>query len=78
MSKGRVWNKGKRNGGAGPPADKVSHVKKKVGAGLRQEGVQVAVDKTATIDSPLNRVGKMNRTNWVERPKRVKRDQPVK
>jgi hypothetical protein len=67
MSKGRVWNKGKRNGGGGPPEGSVSHVVKKANPGTVDNNI-------VNIDSKIDRVERMNRENWVVRPARVVRE----
>jgi hypothetical protein len=77
MSKGRVWNKGKRNGGGGPPKDAAS----KAGADVKkssssQVGGTIAADNNIVDpNNPINRVARMNRENWVVRQAPVKRDQ---
>jgi hypothetical protein len=73
MSKGRVWNKGKRNGGGGPAPG--TGYKEKTAAAAQAEGQSVEI-----IDhkNPINQVQRMNRENWVERPVRINREQPKK
>ena len=72
MSKGRVWNKGKRNGGGGP----VEGNKELAEAKARKNGVlpqeEVSSDVNVETANPIDRVGRMNRENWVVRPTRVK------
>jgi hypothetical protein len=58
MSKGRVWNKGKRNGGGGPPGG--NKTKKPA-----TESIEVVVDPR------INTIERMNRENWVVRPARA-------
>lgn len=74
MSKGRVWNKGKRNGGGGPiegnkELAEAKEAKKR--ALLQQEAGSSDLGNDEAIN-PINRVTRMNRENWVERPVRVK------
>ncbi|WP_261305592.1 hypothetical protein [Paenibacillus andongensis] len=73
MSKGRVWNKGKRNGGGGPAPG--TGYKEKLAAAMQAEGKSVEV---IDLKNPINQVQRMNRENWVERPVRVNREQPKK
>lgn len=73
MSKGRVWNKGKRNGGGGPAPG--TSYKEKLAATMQAEGKTVEV---IDLKNPINQVQRMNRENWVERPVRVNREQPKK
>ncbi|TXK79839.1 hypothetical protein [Paenibacillus sp. N3.4] len=69
MSKGRVWNKGKRNGGGGPAP----------GTGYKEKlaASQPETHKVEVIDlsNPINQVKRMNRETWVERQARVNREQ---
>ncbi|MCD9021471.1 hypothetical protein [Cohnella silvisoli] len=75
MSKGRVWNKGKRNGGGGIPPGKISYKER-----LKNESADSLIkteESSAATNgeaSRVNRVEKMNRDNWVTRPVRIKRD----
>ncbi|NEW05107.1 hypothetical protein GK047_03615 [Paenibacillus sp. SYP-B3998] len=69
MSKGRVWNKGKRNGGGGPPAG--TGYKEKLEAAQKASGIEI-IDPT----NPINQVKRMNRDNWVERPVRPNQSRP--
>ncbi|WNR46310.1 hypothetical protein [Paenibacillus roseipurpureus] len=71
MSKNRVWNKGKRNGGGGPAPG--TGYKEKLAAA--QTELQVEVIDAA---NPINQIKRMNRENWVERPTRVVRNSPTK
>jgi len=68
MSKGTVWNKGKHNGRG------LSQATQKQGKDIPKE----TADEETLIDSnagdtgnPIHSVKRMNRENWVERPKRV-------
>ena len=67
MSKNRVWNKGKRNGGGGPAPG--NGFKEKLAAEQAEEKVEV-IDRS----NPINQVKRMNRENWVERPARAVRE----
>jgi hypothetical protein len=58
MSKGRVWNKGKRNGGGGPPEG--SKTKKPAA-----DSIEVI------LDPRIDAIKRMNRENWVVRPARA-------
>jgi hypothetical protein len=72
MSKGRVWNKGKRNGGGGPVegSKELAEAKaQKKGAPLQEE---INSDINREVPNPIDRVARMNRENWVVRPTRVK------
>jgi hypothetical protein len=74
MSKGRVWNKGKRNGGGGPiegNKDLADAKQAKKPALPQEETGSVGIIQDEAIN-PINRVTRMNRENWVERPTRVK------
>ncbi|NQX65272.1 hypothetical protein HQN90_03925 [Paenibacillus alba] len=71
MSKGRVWNKGKRNGGGGPAPG--TSYKEKLAATLHEEGKSVEI---IDLKNPINQVKRMNRDNWVERPVRVTGQKP--
>ncbi|MEW9701349.1 hypothetical protein [Paenibacillus sp. SI8] len=73
MSKGRVWNKGKRNGGGGPPAG--TGYKAKLAA-EQQAANSGVVSETIDPANPINQVKRMNRENWVEGPVRMKREVP--
>ncbi|QGQ93994.1 hypothetical protein EHS13_03260 [Paenibacillus psychroresistens] len=72
MSKGRVWNKGKRNGGGGPAegSKELAEAKARKSGVLPQEEVRSDVEDKAA--NPIDQVGRMNRENWVVRPTRVK------
>lgn len=70
MSKNRVWNKGKRNGGGGPAPG--TGYKEKLAAEQKEAGIVPEIDAR----NPINQVRRMNRENWVERPSRVVRQQP--
>ncbi|NOV04520.1 hypothetical protein [Paenibacillus planticolens] len=72
MSKNRVWNKGKRNGGGGPAPG--TGYKEKLAEEAREEGKNPEIDYA----NPINQVRPMKRDNWVERPVRVVRQQPNK
>jgi len=75
MSKGRVWNKGKHNGGG---------LSKKGPAGQPAGSGEVKLsDEAANQSNPVpetrgSKVMRMNRENWVERPQRVVHKEPVK
>jgi hypothetical protein len=74
MSKGRVWNKGKRNSGGGP----VEGSKELAEAKAQKKIAHQQADSSSTesiageTENPINRVARMNRENWVVRPTRVK------
>jgi hypothetical protein len=72
MSKGRVWNKGKRNGGGGPPGNGKSKVlpsSQDSSDGLQR--IEPISTESSDINSQINRVERMNRDNWVVRPARA-------
>lgn len=71
MSKGRVWNKGKRNGGGGPAPG--TGYKEKLAATQPEVKAEV-ID----LSNPVNQVKRMNRETWVERQTRIAREQPKK
>lgn len=80
MSKGNVWNKGKHNGGKGGPLKgKINNVR-----AVSSESKQILPqeEKISTeaggvvVESRIDRIGKMNRENWVSRPARVKSEKP--
>jgi hypothetical protein len=72
MSKGRVWNKGKRNGGGGPVegSKELAEAKAKKKIALQQQ--DISADNNGLASNPIDRVARMNRENWVVRPTRVK------
>jgi hypothetical protein len=80
MSKGRVWNKGKRNGGGGPLEGKSSKLEAAANASvnLSQEETNTAQSGASvpSIDSRVDSIKPMNRANWVSRPARVTRENP--
>ncbi|MCU6794058.1 MULTISPECIES: hypothetical protein [Paenibacillus] len=74
MSKGRVWNKGKRNGGGGPPEGKSSKAiaaanKSSIAPPQEESGMseQAVVKEVTRVDQ----IKPMNRANWVSRPARI-------
>lgn len=70
MSKKSVWNRGKHNGGG-----LTSPKKQADSASLNKDQSETNNEiKNENLDSPINRVGRMNRENWVVRPVRDKRD----
>jgi hypothetical protein len=72
MSKGRVWNKGKRNGGGGPTRSSESKVQtssKDSSSGLQP--IEPVSTESSGTNSQVNRVERMNRDNWVVRPSRI-------
>lgn len=72
MSKGRVWNKGKRNGGGGPiiGSKELEEAKSQKKAIQLQQENGIAANSEAA--NPIDHVARMNRENWVVRPARVK------
>jgi hypothetical protein len=70
MSKGRVWNKGKRNSGGGPIEGSKELAEAKAKKKLVLE--EPAAGMTEEIVNPIDQVARMNRENWVVRPARVK------
>jgi hypothetical protein len=79
MSKGRVWNKGKHNGGKGGPLKGKSS---KVEAADKSKQIAPPEEKSPTeaggvvVESRIDRVGRMNRDHWVSRPARVTSEKP--
>lgn len=77
MSKGRVWNKGKRNGGGGPAPGtgykEVDNINKNKSTSISSTPQDGSSASENTISSRVDRVEPMKRENWVTRPKRVKR-----
>jgi hypothetical protein len=71
MSKNSIWNKGKRNGGGGPPGgSKTKSNERSRNPPLPQEtGSTESI--AGIIDPRMNTVSRMNRKNWIERPARV-------
>lgn len=74
MSKGRVWNKGKRNGGGGPPEGKSS----KAIAAANKSSITSSQEETGTPEQAvvqevtrIDQIKPMNRANWVSRPARI-------
>jgi hypothetical protein len=88
MSKGRVWNKGKRNGGGGPPAGSGYKTKMNVNHSgnenqadkssntLQQGSINETGAASGSAENRIDRVVRMNRENWVARQDRVKREKP--
>lgn len=73
MSKGTVWNKGKRNGGGGPPPGTgYKEVLKKSNSRTQPEVSNAAENNMPTR---IDRVERMNRENWVSKPARVKKEE---
>lgn len=69
MSKGRVWNKGKRNGGGGPP---VSSKSKDAKGAIPSPEKALPTDGNGGVKNErITTVKRMNRENWVTRPARV-------
>ncbi|MFC0328571.1 hypothetical protein ACFOLF_33010 [Paenibacillus sepulcri] len=73
MSKGRVWNKGKHNGGGGKSDRSGSIAPAASTEANAVSGIQTGAAEGASEvpDTRGNRVMRMNRENWVERPARV-------
>jgi hypothetical protein len=67
MSKKSVWNKGKHNGGAAKK-DHPAAIKNAYDATEKESKDIIQEDD----NNRINRVGRMNRDNWVSRPTRVK------
>lgn len=77
MSKGRVWNKGKRNGGGGPPEGSKSKAASTANNNSTSTETEAPVTSEPTAsETRINTVKRMNRENWVERPARVTPKQP--
>jgi hypothetical protein len=74
MSKGRVWNKGKRNGGGGPVVGSKELAEAKENKKLTLQQQELGSGGSGNVDAvnPIDRVARMNRENWVERPTRIK------
>jgi hypothetical protein len=71
MSKGRVWNKGKRNGGGGPVEGSKELAEAKVQKKIALQQQEISADVNGEASNPIDRVARMNRENWVVRPTRV-------
>ncbi|NHN29521.1 hypothetical protein [Paenibacillus agricola] len=75
MSKGRVWNKGKHNGGKGGPLKGTINPREVTRSTNKQLPHQEEQSPTENVgevvDSRVDRIGRMNRDNWVSRPVRV-------
>jgi hypothetical protein len=79
VSKGRVWNKGKHNGG--PPKGSKSIAPAKAIDSLRTNnesdaGVGAPGGNAGGTSHRVDLVKRMNRDNWVERQTRASRDTP--
>ncbi|HEY0828749.1 MAG TPA: hypothetical protein VGE40_11675 [Bacilli bacterium] len=81
MSKGRVWNKGKRNGGGGPPKSPNLSPPRDGRDGadtglVKREAAEKSLDNTISTASleRIEQVKPANRASWVTRPARVKRE----
>jgi hypothetical protein len=68
MSKKSVWNKGKHNGGVEKKRLDDPAVIKNAYQAAESDSIQAIKGD----DQRINRVGRMNRENWVSRPARVK------
>ncbi|MFX3632843.1 MAG: hypothetical protein ACE3L7_05305 [Candidatus Pristimantibacillus sp.] len=72
MSKGKVWNKGKHNGGVGSKAGANPKITPKTNdAATRPETVEPISPETMAGLNRVNSVKRMNRDNWVVRPERA-------
>lgn len=73
MSKGKVWNRGKHNGGGLSPR-KLN--KDLIPAANISESMQpeLQVGKSDSIPTRINTVQRMNRDNWVQRATPIKRE----
>ncbi|WP_379134275.1 hypothetical protein [Paenibacillus sp. sgz500958] len=67
MSKGRVWNKGKHNGGGFEGRRAQQQLNSPDSANKESLNESNAED----AGNPINSVKRMNRENWVSRPARV-------
>ena len=78
MSKGRVWNKGKRNGGGGPPggSSKSKGLVQTKASTSSPGPIATGSAENNGVINPIDRVQRMNRENWVVRPARVVREVP--
>ncbi|AOZ90754.1 hypothetical protein [Paenibacillus crassostreae] len=66
MSKDKVWNKGKHNGGASKGSNNKVQPQSIEKIPLNHDD--------GTENDPFNKVQRMDRTNWVERPTRIVRE----
>lgn len=73
MSKGKVWNRGKHNGGGLPPRKQYKELNPptKNTEGAQTEQPFVTAD---SIPTRVNTVQRMNRDNWVQRATPIKRE----
>lgn len=78
MSKGKVWNKGKHNGGVGSKAGNNSKTTPRADAVSRPETVEPVSPETMAGLNRVNSVKRMNRDNWVVRPEHVVQKAPKK
>jgi hypothetical protein len=68
VSKARVWNKGKRNGGGGPPkTDKAPGISKEI---------DTVPKININVEHRTERIKPMSRDNWVSRPARPNGHKP--
>ncbi|HEY2492508.1 MAG TPA: hypothetical protein VGI33_06320 [Paenibacillus sp.] len=79
MSKGRVWNQGKRNGGPPKSSKGKSPTRTNEGIPTVQPIEAIVAEINREIDNPINSVKRMNRDNWVQRPVReIRKEAKVK
>jgi hypothetical protein len=75
MSKGKVWNKGKHNGGKGGPllgkSSNINKVSFKSEPAPSQEEGNSAEAGAIVAESRVDRIKKMNREHWISRPSRA-------
>lgn len=79
MSKGKVWNKGKHNGGVGSKSGNNPKITPKASDAVsRPETVAPVSPETMAGLNRVNSVKRMNRDNWVVRPEHVVQKAPKK
>lgn len=76
MSKGRVWNQGKRNGGPSRDSKGKVPTKSNESIGTVEQTEAELAGISSEIDNPINSVKRMNRENWVVRPARELHKEP--
>jgi hypothetical protein len=73
MTKGKVWNRGKHNGGGLPPRKEYKELNPATKSTESTQSDQTIVP-TDSIPTRVNTVQRMNRDNWVQRATPIKRE----
>jgi hypothetical protein len=74
MTKGKVWNRGKHNGGGLPPRKEYKELNPPATNSTESTHSEQPVVTTDSIPTRVNTVQRMNRDNWVQRATPIKRE----